>query len=338
MQLTKEKDHHIPVLDNLRAIAAFSVCLYHFVVGPIHFIENKTILQVFGFGKYGVQLFFVISGFIIPWSIARSSYTIRNYFRFLLKRFIRLEPPYLVSILLVLILYWLRKYYTDLPDARNFQPEQVLLHIGYLIPFSNYDWIIDVYWTLAIEFQFYLFMALFFFVITSRKMPVRVLGYIVVLGLSFIGNKEFLPFWFPVFLLGNMLFLWITERIGKGEFWGFSILVCLVLGIFYPLPILVSSLVAFIGILFFYNYSNRLLAWLGKISYSVYLVHTIIGTALINFLSHRAHSSFAKSGVIVIGLLVTIGCSYLMYRLVEGPAKRWSSRIKYSKNDRKNPA
>jgi peptidoglycan/LPS O-acetylase OafA/YrhL len=162
---------YVPILDSLRAIAALSVCLFHFVCGPIDFIENKTILSVFDFGLYGVQMFFVISGFVIPWAISKYKYKISNYFRFIGKRFLRLEPPYIASILLVICFFYLRKLYTDAPDIRlpELNINQLLLHFGYLIPFTKYTWMNRVYWTLAIEFQFYLFMGLFYFVITNKK-------------------------------------------------------------------------------------------------------------------------------------------------------------------------
>jgi peptidoglycan/LPS O-acetylase OafA/YrhL len=66
--------NHIPVLDSLRGLAAISVCIYHFVVGPINFVKDENVLNVFSYGKYGVQLFFVISGFIIPWSLHNKKY------------------------------------------------------------------------------------------------------------------------------------------------------------------------------------------------------------------------------------------------------------------------
>lgn len=49
-------------------------------------------------GYTGVYISFVISGFIIPYSLHRGGYTLRNFGRFLIKRGIRLYPPYLISI------------------------------------------------------------------------------------------------------------------------------------------------------------------------------------------------------------------------------------------------
>jgi peptidoglycan/LPS O-acetylase OafA/YrhL len=321
---------HVPILDSLRAIAALSVCFFHFVCGPIGFVKNEAITGVFHFGLYGVQLFFVISGFVIPWSIHKYQYEIKKYFKFLLKRFIRLEPPYLVSIGLVILFFFIRKLYTDVPDVRLpvLDAKQMALHIGYLIPFSKYGWMCRVYWTLAIEFQFYLFMGLFYFVIISRDMKIRVLGYIGVLALSFVGSEKFVLFWLPVFLLGNILFLYLSERISKYELTAVLVAVFIHTWLFLPYPAFFACLFAVLCILFLTNYSNPVLNWIGRISYSLYLVHAIVGLATINVLSRYAHTGIMKFIVIMIGAAVSIFVSWCMYRIVEKPSQKLSSKIK----------
>jgi peptidoglycan/LPS O-acetylase OafA/YrhL len=102
------KNSQIPVLNFLRAFAALSVCLYHFVCTTTGYITTDWILNFFSQGKYGVQLFFVISGFIIPWSMWKSDYSLKNFFVFLLKRLARLEPPYLMSLILAITILMMR--------------------------------------------------------------------------------------------------------------------------------------------------------------------------------------------------------------------------------------
>jgi peptidoglycan/LPS O-acetylase OafA/YrhL len=327
--MIREKGQHVPILDSLRAVAALSVCFYHFVCGPVNFISNRNITNLFGFGAYGVQLFFVISGFIIPWSVYYKGYMLKNYFKFLLKRFVRLEPPYIVSMILILCILLTRKYYTNVPDIRQLSLNQVLLHFGYLIPFSSYKWLLDVYWTLAIEFQFYIFMGLFYFIIISKKTALRITGYIFVLAISFIGTNKFVFYWLPVFLLGNILFLYLTMNIEKYEFYISIIVILAYIGFSMPAPIFISSLLPSLAILYLFNYSNSILNWFGKISYSIYLLHTIIGTTIINVLSHYAYSPLSKGLVIFTGLIVSIICSYCMYVFIEKPSQKLSSKIKF---------
>lgn len=322
--------YHIPVLDSLRALAAMAVCIFHFVVGPINFINNEAILNFFGYGKYGVQLFFVISGFIIPWSLNIKKYQIQSYFKFLIKRLVRLEPPYLFSVLLVLLLFFIRYYFLNEIDSRHFTFTQVILHIGYLIPFfENYHWINEVYWTLAIEFQFYIFIGVAYFALSSNYFYFRLLSFLSVLILHFIGSDQFLPYWLPVFLLGNLLFLLKTKKIGEIEYYILTVITLGFILISMSLPIFISSLLPVIFILYFEKLNFVIGTWFGKISYSIYLVHTIIGSAIINVLSHYVSNSFGKFLVVLTGIICTILFSYLTYIYVEKKSQKYSSKLTY---------
>ena len=105
----------------------------------------------------------MISGFVIPWSLHRSGYQLHDFHRFVLKRLLRLEPPYLVALASVVAF---AAFYAWVKQ-RPFPPEehwwlQVALHLGYLTRFFGFDWLNDLYWTLAVEFQFYLLIGLVF--------------------------------------------------------------------------------------------------------------------------------------------------------------------------------
>jgi len=103
--MASKSKNNIVVLDSLRAFAALSVCLFHFVCTTTGYITTDWILNLFDIGKYGVQLFFVISGFVIPWSMYAAGFQLKNLFSFLFKRLARLEPPYVFSVLIALQYY-----------------------------------------------------------------------------------------------------------------------------------------------------------------------------------------------------------------------------------------
>src|SRR5271169_5335799 len=86
-------NQRIGVINALRALAALFVAWGHFVAG-----QGKYLSLSGKYGYLGVHIFFVISGFVIPWSLYRSRYALHDYSRFLLKRNVRLYPPYLASI------------------------------------------------------------------------------------------------------------------------------------------------------------------------------------------------------------------------------------------------
>lgn len=328
--------NEIPILDNLRAIAAWSVCLYHFVCTTIGFVDpNGLTYHCFSFGKYGVHLFFVISGLVIPWSLYHSIYRLKDFFKFFIKRLARLEPPYIVSIFIMLVVIYLRKYS---PVYNNTEVlvtgKQILLHLGYLIPFfKGLNWINNVYWTLAIEFQYYIFIGLLFFLFVSRKKYLKLIGYAIIAGLPIIlPNENFLPHWLPVFGIGILIFMYKVNHIDIIELIIISLFFIIDIFIFNEKLVFIVIMISELSILLLFNKSNKLLTPLGKFSYSVYLMHAIIGAASVNILSHYTHTFFSKLLVLIVGLIITFISSYLMYLVVEKPSKKLSGKLVYRKN------
>jgi peptidoglycan/LPS O-acetylase OafA/YrhL len=321
----------IEVLDGLRCFAALSVCLFHFVCTTTGYVTNETVISVFSVGQYGVQLFFVISGFVIPWSMYHARYKLRNILTFLLKRFARLEPPYIFSVVLALAVLAMREVVFGLSNSYiTISLNQVLLHLGYLIPFfEDYDWLNRVYWTLAVEFQYYLVIALIFPVLVRGSMTIRVLIYSAFGFLSFIGTSNFLLNWLPVFLLGILLFLYLSNQIGRLEYNLVTLITLLLCFYKYAVPAVVYTLIPLVACLKWPQYRTPLLHDMGRYSYSMYLVHTIIGASVVNYLSHRFKSPLEVVAVIALGIAITIFFSWLTYRFIERPSKSLSRSLKY---------
>lgn len=323
----------VPVLDSLRAFAALSVCLFHFVCTVIGFTSNKILLSIFDYGHYGVQMFFVISGFVIPWAMYHARYKIKNFFTFTAKRLIRLEPPYIFSLIIAIIIAYARTlspHYNGVDIIPSVK--QVLLHFGYMIPFfEGQTWIRNVYWTLAVEFQYYFAIGLLFPLIANKKMVFRMMLYALFVAGPLVAGVAFLPHYLPVFLLGILLFLYKTTIIKEAEFYIISFVSCASIFMFLDIATLCFSLATYIIILFFDQFKSRVGEFLGKISYSLYLFHGLIGMTVLNYIVHTTHSSFVKFLFFVFSLAITIVFSYLVYRFIEKPSKEWSSRIKYKK-------
>jgi peptidoglycan/LPS O-acetylase OafA/YrhL len=90
-------------LDAIRGVACLMVCLFHFTNSDPDFPKSHYLRDLFEHGNLGVQIFFVISGFIIPISMGKSNYEWGNVWRFLLKRGVRLYPPYILALLVALL-------------------------------------------------------------------------------------------------------------------------------------------------------------------------------------------------------------------------------------------
>lgn len=328
--MTKQ-DKHVSSLDFMRALAALSVCWYHFVYYTPDFLtEGSWIKQSGKYGFLGVEVFFVISGFILPWSMYHSAYRIHNYFKFLGKRVIRIEPPYIITIILTLALNYfssLSSFYRGSPFVLSWP--QILLHLGYLNVFFDYKWLNASFWTLAIEFQYYLLIGLLFPLIVSKNKFLR-FGVFILFLLSFLFNKSgaFITAYGPLFLIGIITFLYKSGQIKLLEYL-ITFFSCLFVTYFFLDPVYVFVGLLSVGLILFVKIKNKAIIFLGSISYSLYLLHPIIGQKIINLSQNFVHNEWLKMGVVFIAIGISILASYLLYRLIEAPSQRISKNIKF---------
>jgi peptidoglycan/LPS O-acetylase OafA/YrhL len=326
MLLNKVKDNYqIPIINNLRGIAALTVCLYHFICTTKDYVTGERILDSFYYGQFGVQIFFVISGIVIPLSLLKSDYSILKFPKFFLKRIIRIEPPYIVAVILAILILIFRG------DMSKINLTEISLHIGYLIPFflPKYNWLNNVFWTLGIEFQYYIIISLLILLLLKNLFFGRLIFYSILLTMPFIfTDSNFFPFYAPIFLIGIVWCLLFLNKVNLIEF------VTVLMASFVVAYLKVSHIEAYIGlgtiilVHFFKNYSNKLLLFFGNISYTFYLIHPLIGASCINILSHKYYLSWQKPIVIGVGIIVTIISSYIMYRIIEKPTHQLSKKIK----------
>ena len=321
---------YLPVINSLRGLAATAICFYHFVLSTANYVEEPWVRTLFYYAQYGVPLFFVISGIVLPLAMLKKDYQLQDWATFMAKRLLRLEPPYLVSLVLATAYLIFQTYrHTGL---LTFSGSNFLLHLGYLIPFvEGQKWINPIYWSLAVEFQFYLFLSLAFLGLKQPLFSRRLLVYILIFGTCFISNeKAFIFRWLPLFLLGILYVLQQYNIIPLKEF---IIVLLLSFGLIYyrlDFPNLCIAIFTLSIVHYFPNYNPKYTNWLGKISYSLYLVHLIIGQAFVNFLSHSYRLPYQKIIVILLGYFLSIFAAWLLYKWIELPSKRASFKLQYT--------
>lgn len=314
-------------------MAAISVCLFHFICTTVGLFNREDLPSFLSYGKYGVHVFFVISGFIIPYSMYLSEYNIKSLPKFLLKRFIRIEPPYLVSILLAISLISLKHFaHIGVDQFDELSIKRVALHIGYLINFfPEYHWLNDVYWTLAIEFQYYIFIALSLSLFVNEKIYYRIVGYLLIILLNFLpSNVEHFPYYSMLFLIGIVTFSFKANIISQFEFWIVFVLSLVFLSIYINYVYAIVGGATALVIIYFSDVKIYLFDALGKISYSIYLIHPIIGGAIINVGSRHVSTTYERIALVCFGFIITLLSSYVMYLLIERPSKTASSKINLS--------
>ncbi|MEP7015409.1 MAG: acyltransferase [Verrucomicrobiota bacterium] len=160
-----------PGLDLLRALAIIVVVIYH--AGIFGFTLPG---RVHRFGWIGVDLFFVLSGYLIGGQLlaplARGQ---RIHFgRFFARRALRILPAYFVILAIYFFLPWLREFPEISPWWKFIiSVQNIALHGG--TAFSHA-------WSLAIEDQFYLLLPLILLLVNSRPRLGRIIPFLVVLG------------------------------------------------------------------------------------------------------------------------------------------------------------
>ena len=166
-------------------------------------------------GQYGVPVFFVISGFVFPFSLYRANYKLSSFGNFLLRRVVRIDPPFLASIVIVLILGYvstLSPWYRG--SGFHIVWTDVLLHLGYLNSFFDRPWLSPVYCTLGIEFQFYILLGLMFNLFVKSNNIARGLLIFSFLLLALLINNLSLIFpHAPLFLMGIFTFFYFEKLI-----------------------------------------------------------------------------------------------------------------------------
>ncbi|WP_281020050.1 acyltransferase [Minwuia sp. IMCC3060] len=315
----------IEIIELVRGLAALAVALFHFA----NQLTSGVSVFLTSWGWLGVDAFFIISGVVIPYSLYGMNYRFGMFPRFMAKRIVRLEPPYVISILLTIVLWHVS---TMMPGFQGSDPDytlgQILSHLFYLTPLLGYEWLGPVYWTLAYEFVFYITMGLTFSWLIGRSvLYTMAAGGLALLAVFLIWGK--VDYRLFEFLVGFLIMRWyVLER----ERTLTAVLILATLFAIYwfggQKTIIVAVLtVATIWLLRSVRVDRRLL-WLGTVSYSLYLTHVLTGGRVVNLMKRFVQDPALDLVIIGAAMAVALAFSWLFWRLIEVPALRQSRRIR----------
>lgn len=329
-----DKSARIELLDSLRGVASLAVCLFH-LVNRDGFLPEGVFTVGCSYGYLGVVVFFVISGFVVPWSLYAAGYQLCDFGRYSLKRLVRLDPPYVAAVVSVIAFQAFYHWQKGLSYPNHeMWFVQVALHIGYMPRFFGFHWLDDVYWTLGIEFQLYLLMGLIFPLLSHPYGAVRwtVFAVLTSLGMSalVLPMKIFAITYLPIFVLGIVSFYRRAGLVGPAGYYAAVIvggLSCLASsGSLHAITAVATTLII----------ASNASGWgplnaLGRISYSLYLCHATLGGAIINFGMKQTSTPLGRYLVLFGALTAVFGAAVLMHYTVERPALHWSSAIRYGR-------
>jgi peptidoglycan/LPS O-acetylase OafA/YrhL len=326
--MEKEKEKFISTIEFLRGFAMLSICYTHY---KIHFIVNDFWFYSMIYADFGVSLFFVISGFVIPLSLFEKKYSISDYPKFIAKRLLRVYPPFIAGLLLTIILTYIANFSPFHHGVNNSISLKYIITNLFLIPqFLNQPWYSPVLWTLAIEMQFYLLIGLIAPFLFSDKKWIQYLTIFLFGGIQFITKDErFLSFHSMVFLIGIIGFLKYKEKINAWEW--FIITTLILAGIAFKMELTTTKFIALpitICLILFVPLKNKFFEFCGKISYSYYILHIIIGGSLIiDFGKNFIHSVIGINLLTFSTILILIPISWIFHSLFEVPFQKLGKKI-----------
>jgi peptidoglycan/LPS O-acetylase OafA/YrhL len=318
--------NRIDIVNALRAFAALFVAWGHFAGG-----QGRWLDWTGRYGYTGVYVFFVISGFVIPYSLYRGGYTLRNLGRFLLKRGIRLYPPYLVSIPISILAANVLLRPLAPGSIVHFSVKQMVYHFFFLNDLLHAPWVNVAYWTLAIEWQWYVLAGLLLPLLASRHALARFCPVALAMVAYFLCTSDrIVAHTLPIFLIGVFVFQYKIGLIGRGRL--LALMTLMLWAMRGPTGWLVAGISVTTGALIaFASFRNRIADFLGDVSYSVYLLHLPIGVTMIGWLSYVLPNSGLYLGVLdLLGMAGSAGAAAMLYRWVERPAQEMASRIRWT--------
>jgi len=311
-------------LDALRGIAAMAVVLFHYTFeinnGNKNFDSSKL---HFNYGYLGVHLFFLISGFVIFMTLDKT----KKPLDFIISRFSRLYPAYWAAIFTTIII-------TLLLRTNEYSLNQVLVNITMFQYWFKVKDIDGAYWTLAVELTFYAIMWLLYVSKQLKNISLIAIVWLIIAAIFAIFeiplenyiNVIFILKHAPLFI-GGIAFYGIKSDKSKliNHFLIFlSFIVICIVNYSNKADIVVYSLITSFYIVFYlfvYNklnfLNNRVLLFLGSISYSLYLIHENIGKALISYLKEVVDNQIFY---LPITITIIIILSAIINKKIEKPA------------------
>jgi peptidoglycan/LPS O-acetylase OafA/YrhL len=337
-----------PDINILRAIAVISVIFYH------------AGFTLFKGGWLGVDLFFVISGFLISNSIMSKSNTNDFKFRdFYVKRLNRIFPAYYFMLLFSIPFSYLLltpksmvEFLNNLKYSVFFVSNIYLSNLDlYISDPSKYNPLLHT-WSLSVEEQFYIVFPVFIFYYLKNKNAnfitlVNILILSLAINLYAINNQStFYYFQFRLweFFVGILLMIYLNHTKNKVKFNleipGLTLLLIpiLIFGDKYILDLFPKIISLFgIGLLIFNSNKNymlhrvsriKVISFIGLSSYSIYLYHQPIYAFVRNYLRQSFEIiNFKTHVLLLIGIVTLSGLSYVF---IEKPYQNNVTRYKYA--------
>lgn len=330
--------NRMPLIDALKAVASIAIVMHHLAAyGPLSASLQEfaptLIAALYDYGRIAVQVFLAIGGFLAARGLSAHGDALPvSPLGLIWKRYLRLAIPYVAAIGLAIVCAAIADHWMDdesIPDRATFK--QWLAHVFLLQGLLGFDSLSAGVWYIAIDFQLFALMSLLLWLGRVRFLAPMLVLLTGLLSLFWFNRDASWDNWaiyfFGSYALGAAAW-WASERRNMVSWIGLIAAVGIAaLMVDFRLRIAVALATA---LLLAFSRRNGLLerwpnakplAFLGQISYSVFLVHFPI-CLLINTLFDQLTDStpLMTSLVAITALSSSIAAGALFYRWIESPA------------------
>ncbi|WP_088283362.1 acyltransferase [Ideonella sp. A 288] len=328
---TSKPGQRLAEVDALRGLAALAVVLYHYTT-RFHELFGNGAEPVVAFpgGHYGVNLFFIISGFVIFMTLQRTT----RPMDFVVSRFSRLFPAYWVSIALTFAVTHALGLPEKLVSLTTALANVFMLH-G-LFGVAHVD---GVYWTLEVELLFYVGMFTLYRLNWLKHIHWALAALVTVMWVYFLAARFagielswtlsrllILPYiaWFS---LGVAIYLALNPRDAVDRPRSLLLAGYALVTMAFVQSMFVGGLACALAGLVYLAASGRIpvlgqsvLVWLGAISYPLYLLHENIGWSI-----QLQLLALGLPSVVIVPttLAFSLALATVVSRFVERPAMAW---------------
>jgi peptidoglycan/LPS O-acetylase OafA/YrhL len=335
----------LAVLDGLRLVAALAVAIYHYTVAwridgfslPQYHLPTMAHVSVYGF--LGVELFFLISGFVI----CMSSWG-RRLGDFFTSRVSRLYPAYWVCILITAAVVAIVPVTTGVPPAAKLSLTDIMVNLTMLQQPLGVPHVDGVYWTLFVELRFYLLFAILVRVGLTYRRAVLFCAIWMTLAVfaptldNSLITMLAIPEYAPYFIAGIAMYL--IHRFGPTPLLygivGFAWLVSLqrvearldLMNPGFPLPkwpgfLVITACYAIMLVIALGKTDRITWRWLtvaGAVTYPFYLLHQGIGYSVLR--TAFKNVDLPVWSLIAVTTVVMVVLAWLVHRTIERPLAR----------------
>ncbi len=330
----------------MRGIAALSVACFHIYPTVATFQPYSAFLGLCRIGWVGVPVFFVISGFVIANSLKNTKITSRFALNYAARRSLRLDPPYWATIAISVSLSALVARAAHQPWAPP-RGAVVIAHAFYMQNILRLGNLSVGLWTLCLEVQFYICCLLLIGI--SQRLRISVGWLVIPIAFAsllcstqtsststqpviFEAYRSLLPN-FCMFAIGIVVWLHFFGHAKPWLVFGLMATIAARLVIWYQLGLLVALIAGGVIVIGLRRrlplLEGSVLQFLGKISYSLYLIHYPVAHTFLLAVKHVFGADATQSFIwCSSAILLSILAATLMNKFIEQPSIALANRLK----------